>query len=337
MCTICPETVDAFGFAPIGRDAPYEVIHHDNLQSVLGLSGHDGTILQTITYDAFGNQLSTTGAANNNELHYTGRELDPDTGLYNYRARLYDPTIGRFVSEDKMGFKAGVNFFVYAGDNPINFNDPYGLARGDWWDPRSYTDSLYWKTVYSDFASGAALNRVGAALKAEVGIAAGAGQMVYAYANTTLTGAAIGAHGIGNYLGGIGDLSNVIYGGDRDWNVTKTGYETASQAVLGNKDYGTTAFYATDLLMAGKMALDPTKVEDTVNIVGTGIDLSRSRIVPAEMTQPAAVVANDVASIVTTANDAWNSATGGDTAAAGGYLIYPNKPNTNMMRSVYAK
>ena len=49
MYSICPETVDALGFAPIGWDAPYEVIHHDNLQSVLGLSGHDGTLLQTST------------------------------------------------------------------------------------------------------------------------------------------------------------------------------------------------------------------------------------------------------------------------------------------------
>src|SRR5208283_467502 len=80
--------------------------HHDNLQSVLGLSGHDGTVLQTISYDPFGNITSTTGTANNNQLHYTGREQDPDTGLYNYRARIYDPTTVRFVSEDPKGFAA---------------------------------------------------------------------------------------------------------------------------------------------------------------------------------------------------------------------------------------
>src|SRR5208337_2678278 len=100
--------------------------HHDNLQSVLGLSGHDGTVLQTISYDPFGNTMSIS-ASNNNQLHYTGREQDPDTGLYNDRARIYDPTTGRFVSEDPKHFAAGVNFYVYVQNNPINANDPYGL------------------------------------------------------------------------------------------------------------------------------------------------------------------------------------------------------------------
>src|SRR5208337_222335 len=126
--SICPETVDTVGFAAIGRDMPYEVIHHDNLESVVGMSGHDGAILQTISYDPFGNK-TVSGTANNNQLHYTGREQDPDTGLYNYRARIYDPITGTFTTEDPLGFKAGINFYSYAGGNPINANDPYGLMN----------------------------------------------------------------------------------------------------------------------------------------------------------------------------------------------------------------
>ena len=46
---------------------------------------------------------------------------------YYYRARYYDPEIGRFVSEDPLGFAAGdVNFYAYVGNNPINNNDPSG-------------------------------------------------------------------------------------------------------------------------------------------------------------------------------------------------------------------
>jgi hypothetical protein len=44
-----------------------------------------------------------------------------------YRARYYDPTRSRFVSEDPIGLAGGVNTFAYAGDNPTNFRDPEGL------------------------------------------------------------------------------------------------------------------------------------------------------------------------------------------------------------------
>jgi hypothetical protein len=44
-----------------------------------------------------------------------------------YRARYYNPTTGRFLSEDPSEFNAGVNFYAYAGDSPTNFIDPYGL------------------------------------------------------------------------------------------------------------------------------------------------------------------------------------------------------------------
>lgn len=49
------------------------------------------------------------------------------TGAY-YRARYYDPTIGRFISEDPIGFSGGVNFYRYVGNNPILLIDPYGLS-----------------------------------------------------------------------------------------------------------------------------------------------------------------------------------------------------------------
>jgi RHS repeat-associated protein len=95
--------------------------------SVVGLSDHEGNLLQTITYDPFGNMMTNIGVGSNNSLYYTGRERDPDTGLYYYRARYYDPTIGRFLTEDPKGFRAGVNFYVYAKNNPVNANDPTGL------------------------------------------------------------------------------------------------------------------------------------------------------------------------------------------------------------------
>lgn len=58
---------------------------------------------------------------------YTGREWDQETGLY-YRARYYDAKVGRFLSEDPIGFFGGVNFYRFARNNPVNFTDPRGLA-----------------------------------------------------------------------------------------------------------------------------------------------------------------------------------------------------------------
>ncbi len=123
--TVIDEIVNSYMFDTNGKWVNY-TFHHDNLQSVLGLSGHEGTVLQTISYGPFGEKITVTGNANNNNLHYTGREEDPDTALYNYRARIYDPAIGRFITEDPKGFAAGVNFYAYVGNNPINYNDPYG-------------------------------------------------------------------------------------------------------------------------------------------------------------------------------------------------------------------
>jgi RHS repeat-associated protein len=65
-----------------------------------------------------------------NPFRYTARESDSKTGLYYYRARYYDPTAGRFLSEDRLRFKSGdVNFYAYVGDNPINAADPLGLCK----------------------------------------------------------------------------------------------------------------------------------------------------------------------------------------------------------------
>jgi RHS repeat-associated protein len=55
------------------------------------------------------------------------QKSDADAGLYYYRARYYDPTAGRFLSEDPGGFSAGVNFYPYTDNSPTNAIDPSGL------------------------------------------------------------------------------------------------------------------------------------------------------------------------------------------------------------------
>jgi RHS repeat-associated protein len=56
-------------------------------------------------------------------------------GFYYMRARYYDTEVGRFISEDPVGFDGGdVNLYAYVGNNPVLLIDPLGLAVGDWWD-----------------------------------------------------------------------------------------------------------------------------------------------------------------------------------------------------------
>lgn len=52
----------------------------------------------------------------------------PDAGLYHYRARAYDPNLGRFLQTDPIGYAAGANLYVYVGGDPVNRADPLGLC-----------------------------------------------------------------------------------------------------------------------------------------------------------------------------------------------------------------
>jgi RHS repeat-associated protein len=61
---------------------------------------------------------------------YTAREWDPEINLYYYRARYYDPRVGRFISEDPIGMFGGINLYLYVDDCPTTLRDPSGLQVG---------------------------------------------------------------------------------------------------------------------------------------------------------------------------------------------------------------
>jgi RHS repeat-associated protein len=81
----------------------------------------------TAGYDAFGNKVVDGGSGGDRFL-YTGREWDGPIGQYYYRARYYSPTIGRFGSEDPLGFSGGdANLYRYVDNSPTNAVDPSGF------------------------------------------------------------------------------------------------------------------------------------------------------------------------------------------------------------------
>ena len=107
------------------RSATTSYYQADGLGSITSLSSGAGTLAQTYTFDSFGNQTASSGSLTN-PFQYTARESDPETGLYYYRARYYDPNAGRFLSEDPISFRGGINKFTYVHNGATDRVDRFG-------------------------------------------------------------------------------------------------------------------------------------------------------------------------------------------------------------------
>ena len=103
-------------------------------------------------FDSTGNVTNSSGSISS-PFRYTAREFDSETSLYFYRARYFDPARNRFLSEDPIGFSAGVNFYRYVGNNPVALVDPMGLFPTKW--HRAMTYNLAWD-IFGPKCAGAA-------------------------------------------------------------------------------------------------------------------------------------------------------------------------------------
>ena len=88
----------------------------------------DGSIVQRMDYDEFGNVLVDTNPGFQ-PFGFAGGLYDRDTGLVRFGARDYDPHTGRWTTKDPIGFDCkDTNFYAYVENSPINIADPAGLA-----------------------------------------------------------------------------------------------------------------------------------------------------------------------------------------------------------------
>jgi len=165
----------------------------DALGSVMALTNFSGNIVTQYGYDPYGNTVGY-GGTSTNAFQYTGRENDGN-GLYFYRARYYNPALQRFISEDPLGFAgSGPNFYVYAGNDPINFSDPLGLYNG--WD--FLQDAGSFSEAFADTLTFGSASRLNDALGANVAVnrcgwAHGTGTVVGIAASIPLGGEAFPA------------------------------------------------------------------------------------------------------------------------------------------------
>ena len=101
----------------------------DHLGTVRDLVSNDGQVVNHVKYDSYGNVISESNASVKTRYKYTGREFDSETGLQYNRARYYDAAIGRFLSEDPIGFEGeDANLYGYVRNSPLLHDDPAGTV-----------------------------------------------------------------------------------------------------------------------------------------------------------------------------------------------------------------
>ncbi len=103
----------------------------DHLGSTTELTNASGGVTEANSYDSFGNPSNSSFSS---RYQFTGREWDSFSNLQFSRARWYDPTVGRFISEDPIGFNGGdVNLYGYVLNQPTQLVDPLGTFPAWWW------------------------------------------------------------------------------------------------------------------------------------------------------------------------------------------------------------
>jgi RHS repeat-associated protein len=104
---------------------PYQY-HCDQIGTPHELTDPQGSVAWSATYSAFGAAKVAPGSIVN-PIRFAGQYFDEETALHYSIARYFDPVLGRYLSRDPLTYLGGLNFYTYAGNDPVNAVDPLGL------------------------------------------------------------------------------------------------------------------------------------------------------------------------------------------------------------------
>ncbi|HEY5047658.1 MAG TPA: RHS repeat-associated core domain-containing protein [Rhizomicrobium sp.] len=121
-----PSIDEPIAMVPVSGSDEY--FHTDHHGSVVAMSDANENLVEgPFLYDPYGNTTCSANCSGAITYKFTGQRLDPETGLYYYRARYYSPSLGRFLQVDPVGYTADMDLYTYVGNDPVDMTDPTGM------------------------------------------------------------------------------------------------------------------------------------------------------------------------------------------------------------------